>query len=292
MFRAVDQPDRVATLKQHREGVGETLVLVHGITATARGWLPVLPALAGHHDVIAVDLPGFGDSPPLADRIHPTAYAFADAIERHLDGLGLASVHLAGNSSGGWVALELARRGRARTVTAIAPLGLGTARENRRARRRLGLVHSAAAVVGPVVPLIARFAAGRAMLGAITLGRPWRHNRAEMATTARSLANSVGFRPALKWFTTNRAHGLEQIDRPVTVLWGTRDRVLRSRQAERFREQIPHAHVRVLRGLGHVPMTDDPDLVARAILETTAGARSTADGPSRAVAVPDSPDTA
>src|SRR3954469_17571642 len=71
-----------------------------------RRWKPLLPMLTDRHDVIAVDLPGFGTAPPLADRT-PTAAGLADAVEAELDRLGLGRVHVAGNSLGGWIALEL-----------------------------------------------------------------------------------------------------------------------------------------------------------------------------------------
>jgi pimeloyl-ACP methyl ester carboxylesterase len=119
-------------LDLHRGGTGEPLVLVHGIGHTWRGWKPMLPLLEPRFDVLAVDLPGFGHSPPLPpDGVAPTVEALADAVESELDAAGFDTAHLAGNSLGGWIALELARRRRARTVTAISPFGLGLPRENR-----------------------------------------------------------------------------------------------------------------------------------------------------------------
>ena len=105
-------------------------MLIHGIGHTWRGWKPMLPQLERRFDVLAVDLPG---SRPLGPRCPPgmdsTPEALADAVEREMLGAGFDSAHLAGNSLGGWISLELARRGRARTVTAISPAGLQHARE-------------------------------------------------------------------------------------------------------------------------------------------------------------------
>ena len=114
-------------LDHHRGGAGEPLVLVHGIGHTWRGWRPMLPALERHFDVLAVDLPGFGHSPPLPAGQACTPEALADAVEAAMDAAGFETAHLAGNSLGGWIALILARRGRARTVTAISPAGLAHA---------------------------------------------------------------------------------------------------------------------------------------------------------------------
>src|SRR5688500_11157084 len=107
-----------------RLGRGEPLVLIHGIGSERCMWQPVLAPLAAHHDVIAVDLPGFGASPALPDGIEPTPANLARAIGELVGELGFERVHVCGNSLGGWVALELARLGLAHTVTAISPAGL------------------------------------------------------------------------------------------------------------------------------------------------------------------------
>ena len=115
-------------LASTRSGTGETLVLLHALGLSRRVWDPVLPALAGHFDVIAVDLPGFGDSAPLTHE--PTPAALAAAVAALLDELGVTSPHLAGNSLGGWVALELAGIRSAASLTLLSPAGLW--RENTR----------------------------------------------------------------------------------------------------------------------------------------------------------------
>src|SRR5680860_518316 len=116
-------------LDHHRGGSGEPLVLIHGLGHTWRGWKPMLVQLERRFDVLALDLPGFGKSAPLPAEVDSTPEALADAVERAMIGAGFDSAHLAGNSLGGWIAFELARRGRARTVTAISPAGLQHARE-------------------------------------------------------------------------------------------------------------------------------------------------------------------
>src|SRR3982751_6114114 len=109
---------------RHRAGSGDPLLLLHGLGLTWRCWRPVLPELERAHDVVAMDLPGFGAAPPLPRGSRPTVEALSDAIEGALDeAAGLDAVHVAGNSLGGWIAIELARRGRARSVVALAPAG-------------------------------------------------------------------------------------------------------------------------------------------------------------------------
>src|SRR4051794_17142717 len=116
-------------LDLHRAGSGEPLVLIHGIGHTWRGWKPMLPLLERRFDVLAVDMPGFGHSDPLPPGVDSTPEALADAVEDEMGRAGFDRAHIAGNSLGGWVALELARRGRAETVTALSPAGLQHARE-------------------------------------------------------------------------------------------------------------------------------------------------------------------
>src|SRR4029453_717604 len=116
-------------LDHHRGGSGEPLLLIHGIGHTWRGWKPMLPLLERRFDVLAVDAPGFGRSEPLPPSVDATPEALADAVEDELARAGFDRAHIAGNSLGGWISLELARRGRAETVVGISPAGLQHARE-------------------------------------------------------------------------------------------------------------------------------------------------------------------
>jgi pimeloyl-ACP methyl ester carboxylesterase len=114
----------VSAVIGHRGGGGEPLLLLHGLGLTWRSWTPVLAELERAHEVVVMDLPGFGDAPRL--RARPTVAALADTVAAELDRAGFAEVHAAGNSLGGWVAFELARRGRARSVVALSPAGMET----------------------------------------------------------------------------------------------------------------------------------------------------------------------
>jgi pimeloyl-ACP methyl ester carboxylesterase len=111
-------------LNHVRRGSGEPLLLIHPLGGELVVWEPVLDRLARERDVIALDLPGFGESPALADGAEPTPRALAGAVASLLDELGLGRAHVAGNSLGGWVALELAKAGRARSVAGLCTAGL------------------------------------------------------------------------------------------------------------------------------------------------------------------------
>lgn len=253
-----------ARLDSHRAGSGEPLVLVHGLGHTWRGWNPMLPLLEPRFDVLAIDLPGFGHSAPLPPGVSPTAEALADAVERELDAAGFASAHVAGNSLGGWIALELARRGRARTVTAISPLGLALPRESRWGRGVL--LSMRAALRGPRLPeAVLRTTAGRTLFAGPTYGKPWRADPDDLIEQMDLFADAPGFDSTLEATFTPQPLGLTELRCPVLLLWGTKDLILLPRQGRRFERLIPGAELRYLQGLGHTPMSDAPELLAEAI---------------------------
>jgi pimeloyl-ACP methyl ester carboxylesterase len=260
-------------LQQHRAGTGPPLVLIHGLGLSWHSWRPVLAALERHHDVAALDLPGFGNAAPLPDGISPSPAALADAVERELDRLGLTRPAVVGNSLGGWIALELARRGRTGRVVAIAPNGLELPHERQyvtamnqamRVRARLG------------APLgrqrLASAATRTALLGGLR-SRPWRVEPGDGDDELRSFGRSSGFQPTLRAMAPCFAVGVDRIEVPVRIAFGTRDAMLGGFTAPRFAALIPGADLVPLPGAGHVPMADDPPLVARTILDFTADGR-------------------
>jgi pimeloyl-ACP methyl ester carboxylesterase len=262
------------SLVHDRGGSGEPLVLVHGLGSCWRVWDPVVSLLREHHDVIALDLPGFGESPTVEGQ--PTVYAITDALDEALLAVGLDEAHLVGNSMGGWIAAELAGRGRARTVVAIAPAGLATQREMAYARLTLGPSQKLARLIAPYADRIAASGGGRAMLMGQMTSRPWRAEAESVAYQVRAYGNSESFVETLEWVAGSGAQprDLEKISCPFRMLWGTRDFVLPYRQAKRWERIVPGAELVTLPGLGHVPMVDDPQLTAERILEVTAPTRS------------------
>src|SRR3954468_1417400 len=161
-------------LTQDRGGCGPPLVLIHGLGLTWRCWRPVLSALRDLHEGAGLDLPGFGPGPPLGDRTLPTPDALADALQAELDALGWERPALVGNSPGGWLALELARRRRASRVVALAPAGLELPPE----RGYMTLLNEAmrlrAKLAAPVGRLVTRTWPTRTALFAGLRTRPWR----------------------------------------------------------------------------------------------------------------------
>src|ERR1700691_3014451 len=107
----------------YRSGSGEQVVLLHGFTGAWHHWRPLLSGLAARYEVIAPTLAGHDGGPPFPADLPLTFASAADSVESHLDELGVGSAHFVGNSLGGALTLELAKRGRARSVVALAPAG-------------------------------------------------------------------------------------------------------------------------------------------------------------------------
>lgn len=259
------------TLAHDRCGSGEPLVLIHGTGSFRRGWNPVLARLAQERDVIALDLPGFGDSAPLPAGERATASAFAAAVAGLLDELGLDRPHVAGHSLGGGIAMELAAGGRARTVSGISPTGFWTDLQAAFCRRSLAASVAALRALGPAVEPIARTRAGRTALYNQLLGRPWRMDPDAAVAATRNFAGSPGTDATIAAGLRGRFDGDISAELPVTIAWGTRDRLMRPAQAARALERIPHARRVLLPGCGHVPMSDDPGMVARVVLDGSTG---------------------
>ena len=249
-------------LAHSRTGSGPPIVLMHGIGLDRAVWDPVVPLLAREHEVYAVDLPGFGASPVLEGE--PTVAALAAAVEE----LGLERPHVAGNSLGGGIALELGRRGSAGSVCAISPIGFAVAREGAYARAMLSAVHAMASTLDGHAEVAYGGPLRRTALAGLIFARPWRIPTSAAAQMNHTTARAPGWAATLPAVTSWRP---AMPACPTTIAWGERDRLLLyGRQAPRAARRLPEARHVTLDGLGHVPMWDDPEAVARAILDARA----------------------
>jgi pimeloyl-ACP methyl ester carboxylesterase len=236
---------------------------VHGIGGTRRIWDPVVASLAGEFEVIALDLPGFGGSTPLEDAATPDPPTLAQVLADHLDTRGIATAHLAGSSLGAWIALELARLGRARSVTSLCAAGLWSRPllADGELPRKPGPVLARALL--PIMDPLLRTRRGRRVVLGMNMAHPERVSHAEALDIVRAYATAPGY-PATNlamrrsWF-----QGAEGIDVPVTLAWGERDRLVRPPAVapEGWRTVL-------LPDCGHLPMWDDPELVVRVIRAT------------------------
>jgi pimeloyl-ACP methyl ester carboxylesterase len=251
------------TLAHDRLGSGPPLLLVHGLGSCKEMWRPVLPALAREHEVVAVDMPGFGASPPGPD----TVEGLADALAQFASGLGLDRPHVAGNSLGGGVALTLGAAGTARSVCTLSPIGFLAGREKAYGRAVLTATRGMAVALAPAAARLARSPVLRTLLSSHATARPWRIPAEDSAHWLRMYAYAPAFWELLKALDGWQAPAPAC---PTTVAWGERDRLLIfSRQAPRARRRLPGARHVVLRGCGHVPTWDDPEQVASVLLSAS-----------------------
>ena len=255
-------------LAADRAGSGEPLLLLHGIGSARPDWTPLLPHLTPDFDVLAVDLPGHGASPPVDGR--PTVRALTDALEADLDARGLATVHVLGNSLGGRLGLELARRGRARSVVAVAPSGTNVLPE--RLYQLTGMV-AARLVARGLRPALPRLARSRVARSALLLGlraQPWRSGEQELLALEQGFGSSPDFWSQLVWaLLLDVPLGITRIRVPVTLAQGVLDPVA-PMQTPRFAAMIPGSTFAFLPWSGHAPHSDQPELIARLVRETAA----------------------
>jgi pimeloyl-ACP methyl ester carboxylesterase len=252
----------VSRLAYDRTGTGEPLVLLHGQGFSRRCWDPVVPLLAADRDVITVDSPGHGESPRQPKGTGSAPHDLAVAVAELLDQLDLPTAHVAGNSSGGWIALELGRMQRARTVTAIDPAGLWRKSAPRHIRVAMRQVRLAAKVTRRVAPNAPRNRLSRGLSMIQASGSPFRTPYEPVRTAVHDVARAPGFRETLRALEKRQFEDGAAITVPVTVAFGSRDRVLLPGVARRRDELPDQTRWVTLKGLGHLPMFDDPRAVA------------------------------
>jgi pimeloyl-ACP methyl ester carboxylesterase len=252
-------------------GGREPLLLIHGLGGSRSIWEPVIPLLEREREVHAIDMPGFGAAPPLPPEVEPTAANLARAVQEECARNGVERPHVAGNSLGGWVALEMGRCGWAASVTTLSPAGLWS--------RPLGEPKGGGA---------------RMLLRGspwVKAARPFLSIALQFPRTRRAAFQSIAAHPerippdaaralALGWLdgegydAANRAmrnHVFDPAgypeDVPVTIAWCERDRLVGLPKRHR---RPAGARFLVLPEVGHTPTWDDPELVAQTLLEGSA----------------------
>ncbi|MFI4980258.1 MAG: alpha/beta fold hydrolase [Nevskiales bacterium] len=251
-------------------GSGRPLVLLHGIGMSHAAWKPVLAMLAEERRVLAFDVAGFGQTPPLPAGTVPNQANLIAALFDTLRQLGIdGPVDIAGNSMGGMLALEAARQGLARSVVALSPGGLWRGETPPRLKTIFALLRWNLRTFPRLSVALMRVKPLRTLLMAVPMS-----SRCGRMTVEEAVGAALTFNGATAFNETFSSlvpvSGCAGIDVPVTVAFGTRDWLL-TRAACQQRDELP-AHTRWLRpkGWGHVPMWDDPPEVARLILEGTA----------------------
>src|SRR3954452_24878944 len=272
----------------YRAGAGEPLVLIHGFTATWRCWLPVLGLLVPRFEVIAPTLHGHDGGPTPPHSAHSLSEA-ADHLEAGFDEHGIGTAHLAGNSMGGALALELAKRGRARSVVAISPGGGWEEGDRREVERIIRLFKrtqkSARATVKHHERLLPRPGFRRiGMRDIMARGHLVPAEEAVLMTRSSIRCSVVQDVFTTMRDGTGRVVDLDHVTAPTLIAWGDKDRLLpMGKHSERFRREIPGVRFEVMHGLGHTPMWDDPGRIAKLIGDFAAGAARSANGQAASV---------
>lgn len=246
-------------------GSGEPIVLLHGIMGSPSMWRRVMPRLAARHRVIALPAMGHHGGHPCS--VRPiNIHHIVDDAERSLDALGIDRAHLAGNSMGGWISLELSRRGRARSVCALSPAGMWDANGLRSRRSALKLVQQLTRGTYWLLPLTSRITSIRKMSLRDNAVYGDRTSPAEFRALAEAVLNCTAADDLLD--------ALDQFEEltvtcPTDIAWSARDRIFPVEPfASTARARVIGARHILLDDVGHVPMLDDADLVANTILAT------------------------
>lgn len=262
-------PSFAAGLAYHAMGSGEPLLLIHGLTSSRAAFTRIADDLAEHYEVISVDLPGHGDSPPLVRGEPLTPRAQAHAVGEFLDALGISTAHLVGNSMGGWVALEMAADGRARSVVGLCPAGLWQPISER--SRDIELNRRLARLTGPLADVLMYVPPIREAVFATALERPYRVDVPTARATVSAQRAARGYHEAHDGLLD---HAFERADRisprvPVTIAFGDNDRLLPRRTSQLPQLAPDHAQWLVMPRVGHAPMWDDPEGTIEIIHTTT-----------------------
>ena len=256
-----------------RMGSGRPLLLIHGLGGTWRSWTPILSRLAQAREVIAVDLPGHGQTPRLPSVT--TIPALADAVTTFVRTHGLAGVDAVGSSMGARLVMELARRRDVLgSVVALNPGGFWRGWERHAFFSSLWASIRLVRLLQPVMPAIAESRLGRTLLLPQLSARPWRLSPSLVLDEMRSYAAS----PVFDELLYELAYGEPQqgvragsLQRPLTIGWGRRDRVCFPWQARRALALFPDAQLHWFPQSGHFPQWDAPDAATRMILDVTSG---------------------
>jgi len=257
-------------MHQVRRGTGKPLLLIHGLGGSWRSWTPVLDALAAQRAVIAIDLPGFGATPPLPGEV--SIATLADAVTAFLRAEDLIGVDVVGSSMGARLVLELARRGVVGATVSLDPGGFWRGWERPFFAVSIALAIGLIRLLQPLMPALTGNPVGRTLLFAQFSAHPWRLSPAVTLDEMRGYAASPSFDALLRQLVSGpvqQGAAPGSTRGPLVIGWGRQDHVCLPRQALRAARLFPDARVYWFDGCGHFPQWDAPQETVQLILDST-----------------------
>lgn len=245
-------------------GEGPPLVFIHGLSGSWQNWLEQLPVFAANHRVIALDLPGFGYSPPPREKI--TISGYGRLLDELFETLGVDAAAVVGNSMGGFTAAELAIAfpQRVERLVLVSPAGISTY-AHPGATRALPTLRRAERLLAAQTGWVAANAerlARRPRLRDLTLNVVALHPSllpAPLAAEQLRGTGKPGFIEALEAnLNYDFRHRLPEIVCPTLIVWGAEDKLITSRDAAVYAELIPGSRKILLEDTGHTAMLERP----------------------------------
>lgn len=254
-----------------RRGNGKPLLLIHGLGGRWQSWNPILADLAAEREVIAVDLPGFGKTPPLSGET--SIRTLADTVADFIQANHLTGIDIVGSSMGARLVLELARRGGiVGNVVSLNPGGFWQGWQRHAFFSAIYLSIRLLRLLRTALPRMAAHPIGRTMLLAQFSARPWRLSTEVTRDELCSYITSPSFDELLyqlSYGEEQRGAPKNSIRQALVIGWGRQDRVCFPSQAKRALELFPDAQLHWFEGCGHFPHWDTPAEATRLILDST-----------------------
>ena len=245
-------------------GSGPPILFVHGLSGCWQNWLLQLLPFSEDHRVIALDLPGFGQSEMPREKISISGYG--EAVDEFMDQVGMDAATIVGNSMGGFIGLECAISHPHRVERLVLVSAAGLSIEHQRYEPLLKAMYLGenvaqwvtARVVGRSKELAARPRSRKAMLWYVTPhAERW---SPELVVEQAAGAGKPGFLPALDALTDYPIRDrLDDVKCPTLIVWGEKDFLVPVKDAYKFDELIHDSRLIVYEDVGHVAMLEIPD---------------------------------
>ncbi|CAN5117758.1 alpha/beta fold hydrolase [soil metagenome] len=251
--------------RQPADTVGErpTIIFIHGLSGCWQNWLEQIPVFARDHRVIAVDLPGFGQSEMPAQDISISTYA--DAIDALMQKLGIDSAQIVGNSMGGFIGAELAIQHSARVERLVLVAAAGLSIESIRTERTQGLRHRGENIVffslGNIAGRSHQVALRPRLRAALLLLVAAHPAKLPGPLAAQQVLGTgkPGFSDALDAMCRYPLRDrLEKIGCPTLIIWGDKDRLVPLKDASIFEQLIDGSRKIIYKDTGHISMMERP----------------------------------